>query len=140
MTLRLAASVAIAACNAAAALADTGAGTSLLRIYSGAEPATAETALGAQVVLAEFQLPDPAFGAAVDTVNGGAATLNAVAPQNALATGTASFYRIIDGDGYPKFQGKVTDTTGDGDLKVSSTSLVQDIEVTIVSLVLVQPK
>lgn len=139
MALKLAAVAAIAAANAVVDLIDAGAAGNLI-IYSGAEPATPETAIGAQVPLVNFELPDPAFGAASDTVNGGAATLNAVTPVDAIATGTATFFRILDGNDVVLLQGTVTDTAGNGDLKVSSTSIVDGIEVTIVSLVYAQPK
>lgn len=139
MALKLAAAAAIAAADAVVDLIDLGAAGQLI-IYSGSEPATPETAIGAQTPLVTFDLPDPAFGAATDTVNGGAATMNAVTPVDAAATGTATFFRILDGNGDALIQGSVTDTSGNGDLKVSSTSIVSGIEVTIVSLVYAHPK
>ena len=57
-----------------------------------------------------------------------------------LATGTAAFFRIIDGDGSTRIQGSVTDTGGNGDLKLSSTAIIMDIDVTVVSLTITMPE
>jgi hypothetical protein len=61
-----------------------------LRIHDGARPATADTALGAQTLLAELRFNAPAFGTAVD----GVATANAITPARAArATGMAAWFR-----------------------------------------------
>jgi hypothetical protein len=73
-----------AALNARTALLNSG----ILRIYSGTRPATADTALGAQVLLAECTLNATAFGAAANRV----ATANAVTQDtSANAAGNPSF-------------------------------------------------
>ena len=67
-----------------------------LRIYDGTQPATADTAIGAQVLLAE-----PRFNAtaAPATVNG-LITFNAItADASANATGTATWFRALSSDG-----------------------------------------
>lgn len=140
MVLKLSVATAIASANAAVDLIDIGTPDSKLVIYDGTEPATPATAVTTQVALVTFLLPDPAFGDAVDTTGGGTATANAVSPVTAVASGTASWFRILDGDGLPTLQGQVTDTTGTGDLKVSSTSIVSGIEVSVISLTYTQPK
>lgn len=140
MALKLGVDAAIAAADAVVDLIDTGTPASKLVIYDGTEPATPATAIGAQVTLVSFDLPDPAFGAAADSVNGGQATANPVTPVNAVASGTAAWFRVIDGNGRVILQGNVTDTTGAGDLKVSSTSIVSGIEVSVISLTYAQPK
>lgn len=131
---------AIAACAAFTAAVDTGAGTSKLIIYGGSAPANADVAIGAQPVLVTFNLPDPAFGAPVDINPGAHATANAVTPVQASATGTASFFRMIDGNGATVLQGTVTDTAGNGDLKLSSTAIITGIDVTVVSLTVTMPE
>lgn len=66
-----------------------------LDIYDGAQPATADTAIGAQVKLASLPMSNPAFGAGV----AGVATANAITPDSAAdATGTASWYRAWKSD------------------------------------------
>ncbi|MDW9491679.1 hypothetical protein [Sinorhizobium meliloti] len=140
MALKLGVAAAIAAADAVVDRIDLGASASTIVIYDGTEPATPATAIGAQVALVTFNLPDPAFGAAVDTVGGGQATANPVTSVAAAASGTASWFRIINGDGTVELQGSVTDTGGNGDLKVSSTSIVAGIEVSVISLTYTQPK
>jgi hypothetical protein len=66
-----------------------------LRIYDGAQPADADTAISGNNLLAELRLGNPAFGAAVN----GAATANAIAGVTAAATGTASWFRLLATDG-----------------------------------------
>ena len=140
MAISISNATAMAACNAVADSADVGVAASTLVIYSGAVPASADTALGAQVALVTFALPDPAFGDAADLNPGAIATANAIASVQADATGTATFFRIIDGDGAARIQGSVTDTGGNGDLKLSSTAIIMDIDVTVVSLTITMPE
>lgn len=78
--------------DAVCALANSG----KLRIYDGTQAATADTAIGAQVLLAELTFGNPAFGAAV----AGVATANAIT-QDASAdnTGTATWFRVLQSNG-----------------------------------------
>jgi hypothetical protein len=67
-----------------------------IRIYDGAQPANANTAVGAQVLLAELRFNAAAFGAAV----AGVITAGAITDDSsANATGTASWCRILASDG-----------------------------------------
>lgn len=67
-----------------------------LRIYSGAQPANADTAIGTQTLLAELRFSATAFGAPVD----GLLTANAItSDSSANATGTASWFRALASDG-----------------------------------------
>ena len=78
--------------DAACALANTG----WLRIYDGAQPANADTAVTSQNVLAELRFSATAFGAAV----AGVAAANAIAADpSANATGTAAWFRVFKSDG-----------------------------------------
>lgn len=80
------------AADAVCVLANSG----KLRIYDGSQPATADTAIGAQVLLAELTMNATAFGAAV----AGVATANAItSDSSADATGTASWFRLFKSDG-----------------------------------------
>lgn len=70
--------------------------TGYLRIYDGSQPATADTALGAQVLLAELRFNATAFPAAA----AGVLTANAItADASANAAGTASWFRALKSDG-----------------------------------------
>lgn len=67
-----------------------------LRIYDGTQAATADTALGAQVLLAELRFNATAAPAA----SGGVLTFNAItSDSSANATGTASWFRCLKSDG-----------------------------------------
>lgn len=70
--------------------------TGYLRIYDGAQATDADTALGAQVLLAELRFGATAFAGA----SAGSATANAItADSSANATGTATWYRALKSDG-----------------------------------------
>lgn len=97
--------------DALAPLANTG----YLRIYDGAQPATPETAVGAQVLLAELRLNATAFGAAAS----GVITANAITDDSdANATGTAAWYRLLKSDG--------TTVLWDGSVGTSSADLIMN--------------
>lgn len=74
-----------------------------LRVYSGAQPTDANTALGAQTLLGEFTCAATAFPASA--ASGTAPTRSAVATANAIAditagnTGTAAWFRQLKSDG-----------------------------------------
>lgn len=140
MALKFADAAAIAACNAIVDSIDAGASSGSVEIYNGARPADPSVAVTSQTKLVDFVLPEPAFGDAVAVSGGATATAEAVDPVNAAAAGTASWFRVFDGDGDVVFDGDVTDTAGAGDMKVSSTTIVSGIEVSIVSFTFTQPK
>src|SRR5512137_222737 len=86
--------------NATAAAAVTAMGVLLnngyLRIYDGTQAATADTAVGAQVLLAELRFSATAFA----SYTNGVATANAItADSSANATGTATWFRALGSDG-----------------------------------------
>lgn len=143
MTVHLANAVAIVACDAINARINSGvanSGKGMLRIYSGTRPATADDALTTQSKLIEFTLPNPCFAPAVEVGATGTATANAITPVTALASGSATFFRIVNSDGIIIFDGDVTDTTGAGDLKLSTVAVVNGIDVTVVSLTAIMPE
>lgn len=90
-----------------------------LRIYDGTQAATADTAVGAQVLLAELRFGATAFGAA----SNGVATANAITSDTANnATGTASWFRALKSDGTTAvFDGSVG--TSGADLNLNSVAL-----------------
>lgn len=107
-----------------------------LRIYDGTQPTNANTAIGAQVLLAELRYNATAFGAAVN----GVATANALTDDTAAnATGTASWFRALKSDGTTViFDGSVG--TGTNDLVVNTTAFVANARVTVTSHTYTQSK
>lgn len=78
--------------DALAALLDGG----YFRIYDGAQPADANTAISSQNKLAELRLGSPAFEAAAE----GEITANPLTSDtDAAATGTATWFRCFESDG-----------------------------------------
>ncbi|MHB8406238.1 MAG: hypothetical protein ACYDCJ_12525 [Gammaproteobacteria bacterium] len=66
-----------------------------IAVYSGTQPASANTALSGNTLLVTFTFGNPAFGAAA----AGVLTANAIASGTAVATGTATFARILESGG-----------------------------------------
>ena len=64
--------------------------TGLLKLYTGTKPADADTALAGNTLLATLTLNATAFPAS----SGGVLTANAITSATAVATGTATFFRI----------------------------------------------
>ena len=134
MVARISTTSAIAVVNAMVDGIDAGAGTNgKLQIYSGTRPATISDAITDQVLLVSNDLPNPAFGAAAGSAIGATAAANAITTVDALATGTAAWFRVLDTAAQPVLDGTVTLATGDGDLKISSTAITADVKVAVVS-------
>jgi len=125
----------IAALDAINALIGSGA---KLRIYAGSVPADADTALGAQTMLAELSMASTPFGAATDGTGKATATANTITGAAAAATGTAAFYRILTSGGTVVRQGTVG--TSDANLILSTTSIVATVMVDVSSLVVELPE
>jgi hypothetical protein len=102
-----------AAANAAADAVTAQLDGGFLRIYDGTQPADADTAIGAQVLLAELTFNATAFGAAV----AGVATANAItSDSSANATGTATWFRAVRSNG--------TSVVYDGSVGTATSNLV----------------
>lgn len=120
------------AVDALAALANSG----KLRIYSGSQPTDADTALGAQVLLAELTMNATAFGAS----SAGVATANAItADSSADATGTAAWFRLLKSDGTTKLLDGTVGTSG-CDLNINSTSIQAGAQVSVTSFTITLSK
>lgn len=79
-----------------------------LRLYSGTQAATADTAIGAQVLLAELR-----FNAtAAPATSAGVITFNAIASGTAGNTGTAAWFRALQSDGTTVVMDGSADVTG----------------------------
>lgn len=103
-----------------------------IRIYDGAQPATADTALGAQVLLAELRFGADAFPVAV----AGLITANAITSDaSADATGTAAWARILASNGTSVyFDGTVGTATSN--VIINSTAISAGAVVSCSSLTL----
>jgi hypothetical protein len=89
-----------------------------LRFYSGTEPATPETALSGNTLLAQLTLGATAFAAA----SAGAIAANAIGQDvSADATGTATFWRMLASDGTTVHLQGTVNTSG-ADINVNSTA------------------
>jgi hypothetical protein len=90
---------------------------SKINIYSGAQPANANTAISGQTLLVTLTVSG-SFG----TDSNGTITLSAVTNGTAVATGTASFFRITKSDNTTVvMDGSVA--TSDADLVLNNTSI-----------------
>jgi hypothetical protein len=139
LATRISNAAAIAACDAIVDLIDGGAGAGLLRIYDGTQPTDPDTAIGAQNLLAELTLSDPAFGAAADAAPGGRATASAITTDaSANATGTASWFRVVTSAGTAIIDGSVG--TSGADLNLNTTSIVLGASVAVTSWTFTVPE
>ena len=102
-----------------------------LRIYDGTQAATADTALGAQVLLAELRFNATAAPAA----SGGVLTFNAITQDsNANNSGIASWFRALKSDGSTVMFDGAVGTSG-CDLNIATTSIVAGAIVGVTSFV-----
>lgn len=110
--------------------ANAGAGAALLRIYDGTRPATGGTAT---TLLAELTFSDPAFGAA----GSGIITAAAITQDaSANATGTATWFRVVDSSATFVMDGNVG--TSGSDLNMTTTSIVATQPVSCSSFVITE--
>jgi len=91
LNLQISDATANAGVNALCALANGG----FIKLYTGSQPANANTALGAQTLLVTLALSATAFATAV----AGVATANSITAASAVASGTATWFRCYKSDG-----------------------------------------
>lgn len=134
MTIRLATAARNAAATAIGGLVDAGTGAGTLKIYSGAQPATGDTAESG-TLLATVAFADPAFGSA------SSGTINATDPAavTGAAAGTAGWFRVEDSAGNNVYDGSVTATGGGGDLTLATTTISVGVTVDITALSITMP-
>lgn len=135
-TLSLSDETAQAEADAVAAKCNSG----TLKIYGGSQPTDANTAVGAQTLLATLTFGSTAFAASSAT--GSTPTRKATATANTItgdtsadATGTATWFRILKSNGTSVVMDGSVGTSG-ADLNLATTSLVagEDVEVTSFTL------
>lgn len=111
--------------------ADAGAGAARLRIYDGTRPAAGGAVTN---LLAELTMGDPAFAAA----SAGSMAANAItSDSSADATGTASWFRIVDSDDNFVLDGDVG--TSGSDLNLNSVAISAGVAVGVTSLTITAP-
>ena len=104
---------------------DAGAGAALIRIYDGTRPATGGTAT---TLLAELTCTDPSAGSA----SAGVLTFSSITQDSsANATGTATWFRMVDSSATFVMDGNVG--TSGSDLNLTTTSIVATQPVSISS-------
>lgn len=107
----------------------------LIKIYTGSQPATADTAISGPTLLATFTLGSPGFGNAasgVITLNGTPLTVAA------SATGTAGFFRMWKSDGTTAILDGSVGTSGN-QINLNTTSITSGVNVTITSGTITMP-
>jgi len=130
----MAVQLSVAVRNARLDAIETNIGTSaVLKIRSGAQPATCATA-DSGTVLATLSLPVDWMAAAS---SGSKAILGTWQDLSADAAGTAGHFRIYDSGGTVcGIQGSITATGGGGDMTLDNTSIASGQQVTITSFTL----
>ena len=104
----------------------TYAGTNaLFNLYSGSQPANANTAITTQVLLVSMPIAG-VFGTDTD----GTLTLGAVTQTNASASGTASFFRITKSDSSVIMDGSVGLSGADLILNTVDIAAGQSVDIT----------
>jgi hypothetical protein len=98
---------------------------SIIRIYSGSQPANANTAITTQTLLVPLVVSGT-FG----TDTNGTITLSTVTNGTAVATGTASFFRIVKSDGTTVVMDGSVATSG-ADMNLNNTSIASGQTVSI---------
>lgn len=139
-TLSLSDTAAKAGCDAVAALGNSG----TIKIYAGTQPTDANTAVGAQTLLATLTFGATAFGASSATgttpSRKATATANTITDDtSADATGTATWFRMLKSDGTTVVMDGSVGTSG-ADLNLVTTSLVAGEDVGVTSFTLSQPE
>jgi len=129
---KLSNAAASAAADAVLALLNSG----YLRIYDGSQPATADTAIGAQNLLAELRFNATAFAGAAN----GVAAANSITPDStADATGTASWFRAFKSDGTTVIFDGTVGTSG-ANLNLNSVAISAGAAVSVSSFSYTQSK
>jgi hypothetical protein len=130
----------------ATVIADVAAITALvnggtLNIYTSPQPTDANTAITSQTLLVSLPFSGTAFGTPTASGSAGSrvvtATANAITTENATATGTAAWFRVLESNGTSVvFDGSAG--TGTNDLVLNTTSLVSGGPVSITSFTITQ--
>lgn len=124
--------------NAIGSAFNLGSGPGYIEIYDGTRPASVDTPVTTQKLLAVLVLSDPAFGAATDLNPGARITAAAIAPGVGLDDGVASWFRSYDSDDNPYVDGNAG--LSDADLILDNLNIAVDQAVSINSWTITQPE
>lgn len=104
----------------------------LLRIYNGTAPATADTALSGNTLLAEGTLPSDWMAAASTSSKAKSGTWTLTGQSGAGSGTTGTFFRIYASGGTTcHMQGTFTVTGGGGDMTADNASIADTQTVTV---------
>jgi hypothetical protein len=116
--------------NASAVAIGALANSGKLAIYQGTQPANANGAASGSTLLATLTLAASAFGAPV----AGVITAAAITSAQAVAGGTAQWFRVFESDGITAlFDGSVGLTSGNN-INMAATTIVQGAYVSVSAL------
>lgn len=126
------------AADALAALATALGASPLIKVYSGTFPANADASGAGLTLLATLACSATPFPAATQNSGTNAvATFNTITSATAVATGTATTFRLTTSGGTVVGQGSVG--AGSGDLSLNTTSITSGSTVAITAATLTQP-
>lgn len=132
MTIKLATAARNSRAQVLADAIDAGSAGGVLTIYSGTRPATAGGAIDpfTNLVLGELTFSHPCKS----SIDNGVLTFASIA-QDAAAnnSGTATWARITNSDGGFVMDMDVTNNSGNGDIKLNSTDIIQGGPISIIS-------
>lgn len=116
--------------NAITTAVDAGSGAGLIRIYDSTRPASGGSAT---TLLATLTFTDPSFGAAS---SGTLTAATITQDSSADATGTATWFRVVDSSGTFVMDGSVA--ASGSDLNLTTTSIITAQPVSISSFVITE--
>lgn len=105
--------------------------SALLKIYDGTQPASPDTAVGAQVLLSSHTCSST-FAPAASSAHPSVLTANAIGSATAGNSSTATWFRLTTSGGTAHIDGSVG--TSSADLILNSTSITSGQTVTISAL------
>jgi hypothetical protein len=127
-----------AAVDAMAVLCNSG----TLKIYTGTQPADANTAISGNTLLGTLTFGATAFAASSASGSAGSKIVTATAntitdDSSADATGTASWFRVLKSDGTTVVFDGTVGTSG-ADLNLATTAIVAGADLSVTSLTITQ--
>jgi hypothetical protein len=106
----------------------------IITIYTGSQPTDADTAIGAQTLLATLTMDATAFGAVSDDTPGAIMTAAAITPDtSADATGTAAWFRMLTQAGGTTIMDGSVGTSG-ADINFNTVSFTAGSQIEITSM------
>jgi len=137
--LKISNSLAQSMLSAAKTAIDAGT-AAIIRIYDGTQPTDADTAVGAQVLLATLTMDATAFGSVSDANPGAIMTAAAItSDSSADATGTAAWFRMLTQSGGTTMMDGSVGTSG-CDLNFNTVAFTAGSTISISSFTVTMPE